>query len=591
MINQLLLTNIRRNDHSPLTANRTVDYSYLQLVGIPKDEIFEHGDLTIILLGSVSPRLNYYDAYKHLGQHKLIVTLYEKYQSKFVNYIKGGFIIFIITSNKTNLYTDCLGLQNLYIFQKDGAFALANNINTFKKLGIELMPDELALFSKSLIHRVPIGKTLFKNITKTKPASHVVIENNSLTFYNYWSPGELLTDKTQIDNSLDFKYFAKLIKTNFANFIDFYKPKNNAITLTGGKDSRTGLAALRSNGVDVLGFTYGNEKSRDAIYAKKLAKSIGLPHQIFKPDDSEKYFSTYFSKIIEVGNPDISLHRSHRLFAFDKMASSLEGSSAYYAGYMAGEFLMGIYYDNLIFTNYLTHFWDFDEILNTKEILSDYFHTEPQVEQAEIASYFSDLKSFDANLSREERQFYALFEIGIPHHGQDVCLASQVFDFVYPFFVDIDFLESLFKSKYSLFFTDNKTKNLLERYKLFEVNLNIQHLLCPEMDNIHFGKRGSYNTREFLRGKYYWTGLKTFRYFFQRQKYPSTYVYGESFRAYLLKHLHQLLEEKGHPLHLYFNVSECISDLEAIQGNTDEKIMHRYTNIVQYYLQLQQHQN
>ncbi|MGM0613688.1 MAG: hypothetical protein ACQESM_09290 [Bacteroidota bacterium] len=584
---QLLLTNMRGNDQLSLTEGKVIVYPHLRLEGVSKGETYHDGDLTIVLQGTVSPRLSYYDAYKHLHQHDLINTLYKKYQSKFVNYIKGSFIILILTSKETKLFSDHLGLQTLYLFQKGEKFSFTNNINTFRSLGIELIPDELALISKSLIHRVPIGKTQFKNITKTKPASHITIENCSLTFENYWSPSELLSDKTQIDNSLDFKYFAELIKTNFANFLEYFKPQQNAITLTGGKDSRTGLAALRCNGAEVIGFTYGNEKSRDAIYAKYLAKSIGVPHHIFKPDDSEKYFSTYFSKIIEAGNPDISLHRSHRLFAFDKMASTMEGNSAYYAGYMAGEFLMGIYYDNLVFTKYLTHFWDFDETLNAKDILSDYYHTESQVKETDIVNYFSYLNSFDVGLSREERQFYALFEIGIPHHGQDVFLADQEFDVVFPFFMDIDFLEALFKSRYNLFFTDNKTKNLLDRYKLFEFNLNIQHLLCPELDNIHFGKRGSYNTKEFLRGKYYWTGLKIFRYVFQRQKYPSTYVYGQAFRDYLLKHLRQLFNEKDHPLHMFFNVSECISDLKAIQGSTDEKTMHKYSNIVQYYHQLQ----
>ena len=205
----------------------------------------------------------------------------------------------------------------------------------------------------------------------------------------------------------------------------------------------------------------------------------------------------------------------------------------------------------------------------------------------ELKNHLGELKTFDSELTTEERQFYGIFEIGIPHHSQDIFLADKYFDFVYPFFIDIDFLEALFQSRFSFFFTDNKTKNLLSRYKLFEFNLNIQHILYPEMDPVPFGKKGSYNTKEFLKGKYYWAAIKAMRYVLQRQKYPVTYGYGQLFRNFLLKHLTALNKDKEHVLHEIFNIPGAISALKSITGNTGEGTMHKFSNIVQLYLEME----
>jgi asparagine synthetase B (glutamine-hydrolysing) len=546
-------------------------------------------NVDFFIKGYIQPRYNETSSFTELKQLDLLSSLHLKYQEDFIHHIKGVFTIIINTNNLTSIFTDHFGFSNLYIYQKNKEFAISDSLEAFKELNIELVPDEMGLIAKTLIHRVPTGRTLFKYITKTKLASHITIENNTLTIREYWSPSQLLIPKNKIDYSLDFDYFAHLIKSNFKNFLEYHKPQINTITLTGGKDSRTGLAALKANNADVMGFTYGNPNSRDAVYAQKLADKLNLSHHIFNPDQSDAFFEEYFNAIIKTGNSDISLHRAHRLFAFDKMISSIKGSTAYYAGYMAGEFLMGIYYDNLIFSKYLTHFWESEEFLEEKDILSKFFHKTNSLSKEQIRDYFSEYKCFDKSLSKEERQFWGLFEIGIPHHGQDVFLSSHYFDFVYPFFVDIDFLEKLFQSKYSFFFTDNKTKNLISRYKLFEFNLNIQHILFNEMDEVHFGKRGSYNTKEFLKGKYYWTAIKTIRYFFQRHKYPVTYSYGQEYRAFILKIFYIIKGNNDNDVQKYFDIELAIRELEAITGETNEEQMHKFSNIIQLYLQLNEY--
>ena len=46
------------------------------------------------------------------------------------------------------------------------------------------------------------------------------------------------------------------------------------------------------------------------------------------------------------------------MYAFEEAAKETGNDTAYFAGYMGGELLMGIYYDNLVFTKFLTDLWE-----------------------------------------------------------------------------------------------------------------------------------------------------------------------------------------------------------------------------------------
>lgn len=575
-----LITNI---EHSPVNKNfhlaKEVGGNKIFISGEAK--IKEDKDLFVLVYGYVVMRGESNNL--SLGIDTLLY-LYRKYGVRFTDYIKGIFTILIVENEVLHLINDHFGLSSFYFFQKDVDYCFSDSIKAIDNLECPFELDTESLAINSLLHRVDPGYTIFKEVRKALPASHISITKNGITEEQYWNHENLLLSLNQKDSSFSFTYFADLFRKNFNNFQSQLKPVSHSITLTGGKDSRTGLAALKANNIRPFGFTYGNPLSRDAVYAKRLAESLKIPHYIFSPPDNEEYFQNISDEILGYGHPDISLHRAHRLYAFKKMSEVLEDSSAYYAGYMAGEFLMGIYYDDLIFTNFLTGFWDSSIRMPMEPTFNNYFLRKDVIDKVKVAERLSYLSTFNPSLNLKERQFYGMFEIGIAHHSQDIFLAQKYFNFIYPFFIDIDFLESLFRSEYSFFYTDNKAVNLLNRYKLFEFNLNIQHILFPEMDHIPFGKRGSYNTKEFLNGKLYWTIAKTLRYLVQRQKYPVTYSYGQPFISFLIKLLNELNADKNHALHTFFDVSLALSALKEMNGDFGEGAMRKFSNIVHLYL-------
>ncbi|MGF1587424.1 MAG: hypothetical protein ACFCUM_19060 [Bacteroidales bacterium] len=552
----------------------------------PKMVCHELDDLIILIHGYVLPRNEYFHQYKSLPQPELVKRLYDNFESKFVNYIKGIYTIIIVCNDSIDIYTDHFGLQSFYIYKHNRVDAISDSINLFGHIGHKALPDINSIAVKSILHRVPSPYSIYENVMRSNPATHLTISEIGIKSKRYWKPECLLDFKESGSETLHITDFVALIKENFNNFLIYTKPAHHAITLTGGKDSRTGLASLKSLGISPHGFTYGNPFSSDAVFAGKLAKETSTPHHIFSPTNDEGWINSISKEICDFGNPDISFHRAHRLYAFKEMTALFSGVAGYYAGYMAGEFLMGPYYDDLIFTRSLTDFWDSSVKSSSQPLLDSYFHKFDKVNFEVIISRLDKLRSFDSTLPIKKRQFYGLFEIGIPHHGQDIFLAGNYFDYVYPFFIDIDFLEILFKSRFCFLYNDNKSISLLKRYELYEFNLKIQHLLMPEMDTVPFGKRGSYNTKEFLKGKFYWTALRTLRYLTQQRKYPATYKYNETYRNYICEYLKELNAQKGHLLHEYFDIPKAISSLHTINHDTGEGVMHRFSNIVMLYLQI-----
>ena len=463
-------------------------------------------------------------------------------------------------------------------------------MNCIKSLALPLTLDYAGIAVKALLNQIPSPYTEYKEVLKSQAATHLHITKNDHQVTNYWWYGSLIENNLKSDSTVPFDELAFTFKNNFKLYNQHHEPDCHAITLTGGKDSRSGLAALFNLGIKPYTFTYGCSQSRDSVYARRLAQEMSIHHYIFSPPDKSAYFNEMTAEILSYGNPSISIHRAHRLYAFKEMSNRLQGSKAYYAGYMAGEFLMGVYYDNLIFTNYLTDFWKFSRHSSIESVLLFNFIKLEKGMTDEVLDRLDKLRCFNSQLSLMERQFFGLFELGISHHAQDVFLASKYFDFVYPFFVDIDLLTLIFQSNYNFFHVNNKTKNVFSRYELYKFNLYLQHDLCPQMDTIPFGKRGSYTTAEFLKGRYYWAVKKGLRYLFQNNHYAANYAYSNSFYSFLNTSLLDLKKDPNHILHKYYDIPAAIESLGRISGKCKESDLHCFSNIFMLFSQMQNKQ-
>jgi len=479
-------SNVQVNKFEELIFNKDYNLYCNNKEGIYKSE--SEKLKYIIINGYVTPRYKYYNKFKNLNQYQLVEKNYLKYGDRFTNYIKGTFAIVLIGDTEFSIFNDQFGIYKIFYHQYGDKYFFSNSSKLISNNIVKKKLNQSSIAIKTLINREIPGKTIIKGLKYLTPGSQVSLNHEKIISSKYWEPSLLLKKS---ESGYDFNYFANFISESIHHFSKYHKPQNNIISLTGGKDCRTLLAGLLKNGIIPSGFTYGNPNSKDATFAKHIAEKLKLNHKIYYPILSSKWFEDYAQKIIHLDNPTINIHRSHRLYAFENIGSEIGKNTSYYAGYMGGEFLMGFYYDDLIFSKYLNDYWDTGLHGDITKSLSSHFIKDDIMDENDLIEKMSGLRSLDHSLSKELMEFYSFFEIGIPHHSQDIYLASTQFNYTIPFFIDIDFLEFLFASNYSFFNRNNKTKNLLDRYRLYEFNLNIQHILYSEMDELSFSKKGA----------------------------------------------------------------------------------------------------
>ena len=543
---------------------------------------FKRVKSTLIYIdGYVLSRFNKYEDFSHLKSHNLVHEVYSRYPKNWFTYLKGSFNIVLIDNNNLTVVNDHLGLRKSYFKNDDDNLVVSNNFwlcNPHKKYF-----DSEALAQKSIFNRIIDDSTIDKRIKVTPGGSLLKISNDDICRKKYWDPEVLLRQK--IDDSLNIKYFANFLLKQVKQIKNQLNPKSYSITLTGGKDSRTALAALLNLNIKPFGFTYGVDHSNDAIYAKELARVALIEHKVFNPPNDKFWFQDVYNRILNFKHPWINVHRAHRLFAFEKTNEITGKDTAYFAGYLGGELLMGIYYDDLVFSKNLTNKWKGIEF-DFKKIYENRFINANAINQDELQIKLKTIRSIISNYSLHEKEFFSIFEIGIPHHCQDLNLSNEYFDYSIPFFLDIDFLDALFKSKFNFKYNDNKTLNLFDRYKLYKFNIEIQHILSSNLDKVFFAKKGTYNSQEFRKGVFYWTFIKSYRYFFRKTINVSSYSYSYEFKTFIEEKLEVIFNDKESMIHKYYNLKQALDNVRKEGLIKSEKNWHRYTDIITIYEQL-----
>jgi len=548
-------------------------------------KIWKFEDVTIYINGYILPGINIFESFSSFKQHELVYQLYKTYKWDFISHIKGFFCIIIVIRDTIKIFTDQLGLFKLFYKNQNGKFSCSNSVRLLSACYDGLKYNPVMMAVKSLLNHEINGNTVFKGIHYTQPATEITLEKGAIRFNTYFNYRSLL--KNEPENK-SYQYYASCLKEIIRQYNSYLNPGRSVVSLTGGKDSRTVLCALMSNDICPVGITYGSPDSKDAVYSKLLSAKSTIEHYIFNPAKSVAWFDDIATKIIGTDNPLISIHRAHRYNAFLEIGIMIGENIAYYGGYMGGEFLMGVYYDNLIFTDFVTKQWEKKPSKNKEiqNLLAACFFQNDPIDTKSIREELSRLQALNFSVNKVQRQFHGLFEIGIQHHSQDLFLLYRCHNYPLAVFLDLDFIQELFSSNYSFIYRNNKTKNLFKRYDLYEFNLNVQHLLYPLFDEIPFAKRGSYNTKEFLKGKLYWSLVKSWRYLSEEKKYPPSFSYNNEYKLFLIKWLNEIRLDKTSEIHAIYDIPGALKAISISPVLTTEQQLLPYSFIVMHYLQL-----
>ena len=230
---------------------------------------------------------------------------------------------------------------------------------------------------------------------------------------------------------------------------------------------------------------------------------------------------------------------------------------------------MGIYPDKLVFTEFVLN-----QISNTiTEKKNDFFETDF------TSSILDELVKKKNSISDD---FNAIFTIGVKHHLQDIHLSKKYYDYVFPFFLDVDFIERIFNSNFNFTKVNNKSKNLFKRHSLYKLNCEIQYQLSPELRNIPFAKKGNYTLLDYRKGPLFWSVKKVFNHL-REKKYPPNFNYDINYLSWIKEKLEEINANKNLKIHRYFDVSKAMKEIQKTSKITfSESELLPYTRIIMF---------
>lgn len=537
-----------------------------------------------IIDGYVLPRLEYYARYSNLKQLELIKNLYAKFGLDFIKYIKGVFNILIIDGEDFYIFNDRHSIKKFFIYRKNNQFLISNNLKIISdNTKLQLDKENAVLFC--LMEHFIDGTTLFKNVTYSKPASKLFY-SNSLQSGFYWYPDKLLNLEVR---EYSFDELAEKWKTIIKQHIDYLKPEAITMTLTGGNDSRMILSALLNLGIKPNTFTFGTSKSFDGVVATEVAKCADLNyHNYYVNNPASEWFEQYSNKIIEMGNSLINIHRAHRLDAIEKEMENNPANEMILGGFMGGGYVKGIIYDDYITAKLIRilkhNTREFSDIL--KSLISE---KSIRIETINISNILEKLEkqSFFTADNKMNREFHYVYQvIGSTHDVQDTDIFNSKLKYTVNPFMDDDFLEILFSSKYSMLNKNNSSKNQFKRVDQPRLHCEIMHRLAPELSEIKFAKKGYYTVNEFLGNRYVYLFKRFYRYKINRNNYPLNFPY----HAWLKEFIEQkLFNNKSEVLEI-FNIEKLNNSFMKSANHRNEGYWHLFTNPinlmknVQYYI-------
>ncbi|MBU5477605.1 asparagine synthase (glutamine-hydrolyzing) [Eubacterium sp. MSJ-13] len=124
---------------------------------------------------------------------EVILALYKKYGTSFIDKIDGMFAIAIYDENdrKVRIYRDRAGIKPLYYYFKDGIFIFASELKSITEVfkDRKLRIDETALYDYVSYGYIPEPKSMYKDIKKLLPACFLefdLCERRIVKIKKYW---------------------------------------------------------------------------------------------------------------------------------------------------------------------------------------------------------------------------------------------------------------------------------------------------------------------------------------------------------------------------------------------------------------------
>ena len=235
--------------------------------------------------------------------------------------VNGQYVILRFGQNKLEVYTDNLGLRDVYLAKKDGKYFLSTRIEWLSDC-VSAEIDFQIFSSRWLLFNQILKNSFLKNINRLVAGEYAVIQNGKI------KSGEF---RLEFNSGSGFKVeeYQKLLRSIIS--AAFESENSVTLSLSGGLDSRVLLSYLldyKFNGWS--SHTFGDPKNPDSIVVKRLINHYGITHKQFhtesiSKDNAIKTVEDYAERSLVTNPISIAFHMSNYYKFADKKLVLIDG--------------------------------------------------------------------------------------------------------------------------------------------------------------------------------------------------------------------------------------------------------------------------
>ena len=207
--------------------------------------------------------------------------LYEEYGEDFVKNLNGSFVIIIFDAQNRKMIVanDRFRLRPFYYAKNGEKYLFASEVKAIlqdKKFERKICHQAVADFFA--FQWILGDKTFFEGIKALPPASILTWSDGKSCIRRYWD------FEFKEDLNRPKKYYVENLVRVFRKAVERRMKGNHRIgvSLSGGLDSRSIVAAINKKHYPIHTFTYGVRGGDEAKIAENVAKKLGTTHRFFE---------------------------------------------------------------------------------------------------------------------------------------------------------------------------------------------------------------------------------------------------------------------------------------------------------------------
>ena len=324
---RLAIIDLTPTGHQPMTY---LDRYWITFNG----EIYNHNELRNKL-----QKLGY--RFKSRSDTEVILAMYDKYQEKSLNHLRGMFAFAIYDRKRQVIFLarDRTGKKPLKYFFDGQEFIFASELKAIlTQKEVVSQPDIKDIYSYLNWGYVPAPKTGFKNIFKLEPGHYLLLSlsTRKLTKHCYWD-----IDYSNKLNLSETEWSEKILDLlEQATKLRMISDVPVGAFLSGGVDSSSVVAMMAKNSLQpIKTFTIGfsNDRWDESKYAKQVSEIFKTDHVVLTANPQSAEILPEIARIYEEPFGDSSALVAHMVSQLArkhvKVILNGDGGDENFAGY------------------------------------------------------------------------------------------------------------------------------------------------------------------------------------------------------------------------------------------------------------------